>query len=98
MSSVPSGSHQSVDSAHGVLIDAALLEQFNAPGHKSLVQCFVFPVLSLMSILQLQSDTTIGKLGVAGCVPLYLIAAASLHGTSFFNQEFSFSSFFRRFA
>jgi fatty acid desaturase len=90
VSSTPLNSEQSIDSAHGVVVDADLLEQLYTANHRSLVQCFVFLTLYVVSaatILQLHSGTTVDALVVVGCLPLYLIAAASLHGISLFTHE-----------
>lgn len=75
--------------SHGVVIDAGVLDELHGASHRSLLRCVIFASLYLASawaVLALQArPTTLGVL--RACVPLYLIAAASLHGISLFTHE-----------
>ena len=75
--------------SHGVVIEAAVLDELHAASHRSMVRCVVFAGLYLASawaVVVLQArPTTVGVL--LACVPLYMIAAASLHGISLFTHE-----------
>ncbi len=75
--------------SHGVVIEAAVLDELQAASHRSLIRCVVFAglyFLSAWAVVGLQArPTTVGVL--LACVPIYMIAAASLHGISLFTHE-----------
>ncbi len=75
--------------SHGVVIEAALLDQLHAASHRSLVRFILFAVFYFASawlLVTLQARSLTAGVLLA-CVPLYLIAAASLHGISLFTHE-----------
>lgn len=87
MSSIQGQPH--IVTSHGVVIDAAVLDELHAVRHRSLARCLLFIVMyvvaaSVVCIVKpfAESWTAIGL-----CIPLYLIAAASLHGISLFTHE-----------
>ncbi len=77
-------------SSHGVVVDTGVHEQLHASDHRSLVRGVIFAALYLTCcfvIVGLQSlDVPYIWITIA-CIPLYLIAAASLHGISLFTHE-----------
>lgn len=76
-------------SSHGVTIDAQSHQKLHAMSHASLVRGVVFVVLYFASVggvlTILSTQEGVWRWGC--CVPLYLIAAASLHGVSLFTHE-----------
>lgn len=77
-------------SSHGVVIDAGLHEQLHAESYRSLIRGIVFVTLYLgcgAAIWQLRDLDLPGIEIVLACLPLYLVAAASLHGISLFTHE-----------
>lgn len=75
--------------SHGVVIEAAFLDELHAASHRTLQRCVIFVVLYLASawaVLLLQARPSTVTALLAG-VPFYLIAAASLHGISLFTHE-----------
>ncbi len=79
-----------VVTSHGVVIDARLLDDLHAADHQSLARCTLFAAFYLLSgwaAVHLQSRPGIGVGEIFVCLPLYLIAAASLHGISLFTHE-----------
>lgn len=90
MSTQPTAECPATVSSHGVVIDAGLHDQLHQESYHSLVRGVVFVLLYLGSaagILQLYTIDAPLLLIVVACVPLYLIAAASLHGISLFTHE-----------
>jgi len=78
-----------VITSHGVVIERGLLEELHATSHRSLLRGALFVVLyssSAWAVLVLQAGPS-GVGALLASVPLYLIAAASLHGISLFTHE-----------
>ena len=70
------------------MIDAEIHRRLHTINHRSLVRCAVFVCLYAISvslIVHLQPSFDLGSLLLV--VPLYVIAAASLHGISLFTHE-----------
>jgi len=77
-------------SSHGVVIDARLHEQLHGESHGSLIRGVVFVSIYLAcgcAILQLRTFDIPAIWMALACIPLYLAAAASLHGISLFTHE-----------
>lgn len=77
-------------SSHDVVIDASLLDQLHTPRHRSLTRCLLFLGIyvgsaSLVCIVRPFEPASLLQIGI--CIPVYLIAAASLHGISLFTHE-----------
>ena len=76
-------------SSHGVVIDADFHQWLHRSRHTSAARAMLFVVLyaiSTYAIVWLQSTATT-PIPIVLCVPLYLIAAASLHGISLMTHE-----------
>lgn len=90
VNSIAATNHNDLVTSHGVVIDAGVLERLHAPDHRSLVRFVVFASLYLASAwlaVSLMTQRAGSLATLAACVPLYLIAAASLHGISLFTHE-----------
>jgi fatty acid desaturase len=77
-------------SSHGVVIDAGLHEELHRDSYGSLIRGVVFVMLYLGSgaaIMQLRTFDASSISTVLACIPLYVVAAASLHGISLFTHE-----------
>jgi fatty acid desaturase len=88
-SNPPSATRETV-SSHGVVIDAQLLEQLHAENFQSLVRCLLFGTLYVAcatAVVYLAADPQLSPLRVLARLPLYLVAAAALHGISLFTHE-----------
>ncbi len=76
--------------SHGVVIDAAVLDQLHRADHHSAARCLWFVSLYLGSawlVLHLNGQPDASWRTVLICLPVYLVAAASLHGISLFTHE-----------
>ncbi len=76
--------------SHGVVIDAQLLANLHAASHRSLARFILFVAFYLSAswaLVFLHSRPGIGVAWALLCLPLYLVAAASLHGISLFTHE-----------
>ena len=90
MNSNDTAQHPPLVTSHGVVIEADVLDDLHAASHRSLARCVVFVGLYLLSawaIVGLQSRPDVTWIAWLACVPLYLIAAGSLHGISLFTHE-----------
>jgi fatty acid desaturase len=72
------------------VIDAQLLEQLHTASHRSLMRCLLFVAMYVgcaWSVVYFQNEAPMGVGIILACLPLYLCAAASLHGISLFTHE-----------
>ena len=77
-------------SAHGVTIDARLLEELHAVGGRHAARFGVFAILYVATgfgAYLLVTALGAGPWSLVAAMPLYLVAAASLHGISLFVHE-----------
>jgi fatty acid desaturase len=77
-------------SSHGVVIAAELHKELHSASHASLLRGGIFVVLYAVCgwlIMQWQGIQDGGPWIALACLPLYLVAAASLHGISLFTHE-----------
>ncbi len=76
-------------SSHGVVIDAGLHHRLHQSNHASSIRCLTFVFLYAVcsgGVLWVRGAGDDAAYLLA-CIPLYLIAAASLHGISLFTHE-----------
>ncbi len=77
-------------SSHGITLSADLHARLHQTDHRTLLRftCFVVLYLvSVMLIMRLQSSGMSILAASIACIPLYLVAAGSLHGVSLFTHE-----------
>ncbi len=89
MHSITEHDPNSLVASHGVVIEADVLAQLHATNHRSLLRGVLFVALyssSAWAVLALQAGPA-GMGALLASLPLYLIAAASLHGISLFTHE-----------
>src|SRR5262245_44943134 len=75
---------------HGISIDAWLLERLQSIDHRHGARAATFVALYVVAAslaCWINAGTAISIWHIVGCAPLYLIAAASLHGISLFTHE-----------
>jgi fatty acid desaturase len=88
--SVATAEHVANVSSHGVTLDAELHARLHQTDHRTIVRfvCFLgFYIFSAALVLRLQGGGTSTLAASIACIPLYLIAAGSLHGISLFTHE-----------
>jgi fatty acid desaturase len=86
----PQATTKDIVTSYGVAIDAGLLDHLHRANHRSLARALLFAGLYLASawlVVHLNDQPESSWSMVLICLPIYLVAAASLHGISLFTHE-----------